>query len=233
MKCRMIDSAKYRWMFSAFCTFLLLPVIYILFLRSFNEPSGSVFSNDVFDNPVSVVTVIKKRKKSVPVQKLEKKVAVQKESVIAREPEKKEKIEETADEPMDSQTEETSETETAENTEESESTENISENTEPSLSESEIKALADYKSYALGRIASKKTYPYSARSKGFEGKVRALVVINTDGSVSKMELLDKCEHEVLNEAVLSAVKKSAPFKKLPEGQKDLTLTFVMDFSLKK
>jgi len=60
-----------------------------------------------------------------------------------------------------------------------------------------------------------------------EGKVRVRVVINSDGSVVAMELLEKCEHEVLNEACLEAIKKAAPFKKMPEGQDLMTLTFVM------
>lgn len=179
------------------------------------------------ENTVSIVTV-KKRKKVAPVQKIEKKLTVQKENVIPREQKIEEKIEETQENPPD----EPAESEASENPEEAASTENMSEYVEPSLSDSEKKALASYKSYALGRIASKKMYPYSARSKGLEGKVRARVVINPDGSLSETGLLEKCEHEILNEACLSAIKKSAPFKKMPKGQKSLTLIFVMDFSLK-
>lgn len=179
------------------------------------------------ENTVSIVTV-KKRKKVAPIPKIEKKLTVPKENVIPREQKIEEKIEETQENPPD----EPAESEASENPEEAASTENISESAELSLSDSEKKALASYKSYALGRIASKKMYPYSARSKGLEGKVRVRIVINPDGSVSETELLEKCEHEILNEACLSAIKKSAPFKKMPKGQKSLTLIFVMDFSLK-
>jgi TonB family protein len=160
------------------------------------------------------------------------------ENVIPREPQIEQQIEESHEnqiaEPIESELAESSEnTENVEDTEDVGSVESIAEHAEPSLSDSQTKALASYKSYALGRIASKKTYPYAARSQGLEGKVRARVVIHSDGTVAEAELLEKCEHEVLNEACLDAIKKAAPFKKMPKGQKSMTLTFVMDFSLKE
>lgn len=221
---------KSRWICSSFCTIFLVCVTFIAPLWNF-QSDGITSSDSSLENTVSVVTVTKKRKKVAPVQKVEKKLTESKENMIPRE----NKIEEKIEKNQEYQTEETTESEIAENaecSEESDSTENISENAEPVLSDSEKKSLASYKSYALGRIASKKTYPYSARSKGLEGKVRVHLVINPDGSLSETEILEKCEHDVLNEACLSAIKKSAPFKKMKKGQKALSLTFVMDFSLK-
>lgn len=221
-----LNCGKNRWICSAFCTLFLVSLIFMLpFMNLYTGLTSAPESSS--ENTVSIVTV-KKRKKVAPVQKIEKKVTVPKENVIPREQKVEEKIEETQENPPD----EPSESEASENQEGAASTENISESAEPSLSDSEKKALASYKSYALGRIASKKNYPYSARSKGLEGKVRARIVINSDGSVLETEILEKCEHELLNEACLSAIKKSAPFKKMPKGQKSLSLTFVMDFSLK-
>ncbi len=219
--------ARSRWLCSAACTSFLVCMTFIAPLWNF-QADGIAATESNIENTVSVVTVTKKRKKVAPVQKIEKKITVPKENVIPREQKVEEKIEETQENPPD----EPAESEASENPEEAASTENMSESAEPSLSDSEKKALASYKSYALGRIASKKMYPYSARSKGLEGKVRARIVINPDGSLSETELLEKCEHEILNEACLSAIKKSAPFKKMPKGQKALTLIFVMDFSLK-
>ena len=91
---------------------------------------------------------------------------------------------------------------------------------------------AAYKSYALGRIASKKTYPYRARSNGLEGRVRVRIVINPDGSLAQMDILEPSEHDILNTACLTAIKKAAPFKKMSAGMTAMTLSFVMDFSLK-
>lgn len=92
-------------------------------------------------------------------------------------------------------------------------------------------AVVSYKSYVLGRIASKKSYPYKARSKGFEGKVRVRIVINPDGTLAQIELLAPSEHSILNKACIAAIKKAAPFKKMARGMSALTLSFVMDFSL--
>lgn len=92
-------------------------------------------------------------------------------------------------------------------------------------------AAAAYKSYALGRIASKKTYPYAARSKGFEGRVRVRIVINPDGTLAQTEILEPSEHEILNKACLAAIKKASPFKKMASGMGAMTLSFVMDFAL--
>jgi len=96
----------------------------------------------------------------------------------------------------------------------------------------DAKAVATYKSYALGRIASKKTYPYTARSNGFEGRVRVRIIINPDGTLAQMDILEPSEHEILNKACLAAIKKAAPFKKMASGMSAMTLSFVMDFSLK-
>lgn len=95
-----------------------------------------------------------------------------------------------------------------------------------------VKAAAAYKSYALGRIASKKTYPYTARSNGFEGRVRVSIVINPDGTLAQTDILEPSEYEILNKACLTAIKKAAPFKKMSSGMTAMTLSFVMDFSLK-
>ena len=95
-----------------------------------------------------------------------------------------------------------------------------------------VKAAAAYKSYALGRIASKKTYPYTARSNGFEGRVRVRIVINPDGTLAQTDILEPSEYEILNKACLTAIKKAAPFKKMSSGMTAMTLSFVMDFSLK-
>lgn len=229
-----MNCPRSRWICSAVCTIFFISLFFIF---PFRDVSCGINSTPELskENSVSIVSVTKK-KKTAPVQKIEKKVSAPKENVIAKKPileqaveEKRKYIEESMEENVSESVPEENLQPGMENTETS--GENISE--EPSLLDSEKKALASYKSYALARIASKKTYPYSARSQHLEGKVRVRVVINPDGSVVAMELLEKCEHEVLNEACLEAIKKAAPFKKMPEGQEAMTLTFVMDYSLKE
>lgn len=92
-------------------------------------------------------------------------------------------------------------------------------------------AEADYRQYVLQRIAAKKTYPRSARSKEQEGRVRLSITIQQDGSLGQVQVIEASPHSLLNEASLVAVQKAAPFKKMPAGMESLSLTFSMDYSL--
>ena len=231
-----LNRGRNRWIFSVFCTFALFFTILAVPLWNFQNQGNA--SEPAVEKSVSLVSVAKRKKKAVPVQKtapakkVEKKLNVPKKNVIPRKPKVEEKIEASEEKIVEN----VSEAAPVEDVESSaENAESSSENALPGpvLSDSEKKALASYKSYALGRIASKKVYPYPARSKGLEGKVRVRIVINPDGNVSETEILEKSEHEILNEACLAAVKKASPFKKMKKGQNAMTLTFTMDFSLEK
>lgn len=90
---------------------------------------------------------------------------------------------------------------------------------------------AEYRQYVLQRIAAKKTYPRSARSKEQEGRVRLSITIQQDGSLGNLHVVEASPHSLLNEASLVAVQKAAPFKKMPAGMEELNLTFSMDYSL--
>lgn len=105
-------------------------------------------------------------------------------------------------------------------------------NFENSITENEIKIEEDYKQYVLKRIASKKVYPLSARTKSQEGKVRIHAIIDFDGKLILAEIISPCDFEILNEAALNAIKESAPFKKMKNSKRNLDFTFTMDFSLK-
>ena len=90
---------------------------------------------------------------------------------------------------------------------------------------------AEYRQYVLQRIAAKKTYPRSARSKEQEGRVRVSITLRQDGSLGQVQVIEASQHSLLNEASLVAVQKAAPFKKMPAGMESLSLTFSMDYSL--
>ena len=90
---------------------------------------------------------------------------------------------------------------------------------------------AEYRQYVLQRIATKKTYPRSARSKEQEGRVRISITVQRDGSLGQVQVIEASQHSLLNEASLVAVQKAAPFKKMPAGMEELNLTFSMDYSL--
>ena len=219
-----------RWISSALCTMTLVAVLFCLPVWGIRSTTAvSNVSNTVMSEVHIVKRVPKKASPVVQETVRPKKVptipAPSAEPVPVPEPEPAE----VPDEPAEMPTEETPDDTSASDTGESESHNTAAED---SFSRTQdAKAVATYKSYALGRIASKKTYPYTARSRGFEGRVRVRIVINTDGTLAQTDILEPSEYEMLNKACLAAIKKAAPFKKMASGMSAMTLSFVMDFSL--
>lgn len=238
-----------RWISSALCTMALVAVLFCL--PVWNIRSTAAVSN-VSNTAMSEVHIVKRIPKKAPpaVQKTVQPKTVptipapSAEPVPVPEPEPAEAPDEQSESPdePDKMPESETSNEAAAAGELSDEalsagTDESNTNNAPSVPSAEdhtqdAKALATYKSYALGRIASKKTYPYTARSKGLEGKVRVRIVINPDGTLAQTDILEPSEHEILNKACLTAIKKAAPFKKMASGMNAMTLSFVMDFSLK-
>lgn len=223
-----------RWISSALCTMTLVAVLFCLPVWGIRSAAAV---SHVSNTAMSEVHIVKRVPKKAPPVVQEtvrpKKVptipAPSAEPVPVPEPEPAE----VPDEPAEIPTEETPDDTSASDTGESESNNTAAVvGAEDSFSHTQdAKAVATYKSYALGRIASKKTYPYTARSRGFEGRVRVRIVINTDGTLAQTDILEPSEYEMLNKACLAAIKKAAPFKKMASGMSAMTLSFVMDFSL--
>lgn len=224
-----------RWISSALCTMTLVAILFCLPVWGIR--SAASVSN-VSTTVMSEVHIVKRAPKKAPpaVQKAvqPKKVptipAPSAEPVPVPEPDAAEVPDEPAEMPIEETPDDTSASDTGESAANDASSVPSAEN---SFSHTQdAKAVATYKSYALGRIASKKTYPYTARSNGFEGKVRVRIVINPDGTLAQTDILEPSEYEILNKACLTAIKKAAPFKKMASGMSAMTLSFVMDFSLK-
>lgn len=221
-----------RWISSALCTAALVAVLFCLPFWGIRSSSSSPASI-VSDTTVSNVRIVKRAPKQAPavvqpVQNERIPAVPAKTAETIPVPEPKEKPEQ-AEEPSAKAPEEPFE-QAAEAVDETSYV--AAGDVADSFSHThDAKAAATYKSYVLGRIASKKTYPYAARSKGLEGKVRARAVINPDGTLADAVILTPCEYELLNTACLAAIKKAAPFKKMSAGMGVLTVSFVMDFSL--
>ena len=232
-----------RWISSALCTAALVAVLFCLPFWGIRSSSSSPASI-VSDTTVSNVRIVKRAPKQTPavVQPVQNEsipaVPIKPaETIPVPEPkEKPEQAEETSaeapEEPFEQAAEAVDETSSVAAGEGTTSDAANAGDVADSFSHThDAKAAATYKSYVLGRIASKKMYPYAARSNGLEGKVRARAVINPDGTLADAVILTPCEYELLNTACLAAIKKAAPFKKMSAGMGVLTVSFVMDFSL--
>ena len=216
-----------RWISSALCTLAIVAVLFCLpfwGIRSASSSQASIVS----DTTVSNVRIVQRPAKKAP-------AAVHNKSVPAVPAKPAETIPSPKPETPAEELEQAEAVDESPSADASESTVSDTANaggTVDSFSHTQgAKAAATYKSYVLGRIASKKTYPYAARSSGLEGKVRARIVINPDGTLAEAVILEPSEYELLNSACLAAIKKSAPFRKMTSGANAMTLSFVMDFSL--
>ena len=221
-----------RWISSALCTMTLVGVLFCL--PVWNIRSAAAASN-VSNTAMSEVHIVKRLSKKAPpvVQKTVQPKKVPTIPASSAEPVPVPEPAEVPNEPAETPTEETPDDTSASDIGESESNNTAAvTGAEDSFSHTQdAKAVATYKSYALGRIASKKTYPYTARSNGFEGRVRVRIVINPDGTLAQTDILEPSEYEILNKACLTAIKKASPFKKMESDMSAMTLSFVMDFSL--
>ena len=224
-----------RWISSALCTLAIVAVLFCLpfwGIRSASSSQASIVS----DTTVSTVRIVQRPAKKAPAAVANKSVpavpAKPAETIPSPKPETPAEELEQTEAPEEPSAEAVDESPSADASESTVSDTANAGGTVDSFSHTQgAKAAATYKSYVLGRIASKKTYPYAARSSGLEGKVRARIVINPDGTLAEAVILEPSEYELLNSACLAAIKKSAPFRKMTSGASAMTLSFVMDFSL--
>lgn len=233
-----------RWINSALITLLVLVLAFSLPLwaelpQNHSETQDGLFNEEIEKVTAATVALLQQRVKATPVTKTVPPniptVPARQEPqeipppVVQEEVQDEQAVEETTEEPMEEVTQETQE-----HTEEQlgESPAPSQSGQAPSKPGSNHKAAeADYRQYVLQRIAAKKTYPRSARSKEQEGRVRLSITIQQDGSLGNLHVVEASPHSLLNEASLVAVQKAAPFKKMPAGMEELNLTFSMDYSL--
>ena len=224
-----------RWISSALCTLAIVAVLFCLpfwGIRSASSSQASIVSDTTVSNVRIVQRPAKKAPKAVHNKSVPAVPAKPAETIPSPKPETPAEELEQTEAPEEPSAEAVDESPSADASESTVSDTANAGGTVDSFSHTQgAKAAATYKSYVLGRIASKKTYPYAARSSGVEGKVRARIVINPDGTLAEAVILEPSEYELLNSACLAAIKKSAPFRKMTSGANAMTLSFVMDFSL--
>jgi protein TonB len=72
-------------------------------------------------------------------------------------------------------------------------------------------------------------YPRSAAERGEEGTCLLKITINRDGTVKDVRLMEPTGHRDLDEEAMAAVRKGAPYGKLPSAYKEETLTIFIFF----
>ena len=64
-------------------------------------------------------------------------------------------------------------------------------------------------------------YPTQARAQGITGEVRLMVIINNDGNIKAIRLLESSNSTILDEAAKQSVRQAAPFGKFTEDMQDI------------
>ena len=65
-------------------------------------------------------------------------------------------------------------------------------------------------------------YPEEAKQRRLAGDVRLMVILNSQGGIRAIRLLESSGHPVLDEAAKASVRRSMPFGRFDEGMKDIT-----------
>jgi protein TonB len=86
-----------------------------------------------------------------------------------------------------------------------------------STTQREKTLLNRYLQEVAAKIHAVKQYPRNARKEGWEGTVVIKLHILPTGKVEKIELAEKSQYDVLNEAALQAITKAQPFPKFYRG----------------
>ena len=92
----------------------------------------------------------------------------------------------------------------------------------------------DYFDMVRMKIENRKQYPKAAREKHIEGRVLVRFAITADGQVSSLKIAKSAGHEILDRAVVEAVRNAAPFPRPPAAlfkEKTLAVELVVLFEL--
>ena len=94
------------------------------------------------------------------------------------------------------------------------------------------RALDKYLSSLQVIIASTKKYPEAARKSGMEGKATIQFTLLKNGEVKDIQLISKTNYPILNKEAVNAIKRAAPFSRIPDEIGKSHLEIVLPFRFK-
>ena len=87
------------------------------------------------------------------------------------------------------------------------------------LTESQINPIHDLLALIRKKIENAKMYPHWAREAGYEGITKIRFAILSDGQLGRVSIIDSSGYDILDNAAITAIEKSAPFPALPNSLK--------------
>lgn len=94
--------------------------------------------------------------------------------------------------------------------------------------------LSNYLGKVISRLHRQKRYPKSARRKKIQGTAVVAFVINANGSIGNLRIRRSAGHAMLDQAVLSMVRRAAPFPPIPakSGKKRMPISVPVKFAVR-
>lgn len=94
--------------------------------------------------------------------------------------------------------------------------------------------LSNYLGKVISRLHRQKRYPKSARRKKIQGTAVVAFIINANGSIGNLRIRRSAGHAMLDQAVLSMVRRAAPFPPIPakSGKKRMPISVPVKFAVR-
>lgn len=186
------------------------------------QPTASKGENKVAE--AKKVKAVKPKPKPVEKKKIVKKVEKKEVALPKPEPVVEKQIvpevEEIIEEPEVNEVEEVIEAETDESSVEEEvltATNNLESNSlvDNSAAASQARYVKNHFLYIKEKIQKQIVYPRIARRRGIQGKTVISFVIQADGSVKDLKIVESSGYDILDRNAIKTVKRAAPFPKPP------------------
>lgn len=100
------------------------------------------------------------------------------------------------------------------------------------LSVEAILAQQDYTTNIIAKIYQSVSYPRAAINRNWEGSVRASITVLRDGTVEGVQLVEECDHAILNTAVKEAIENASPFPPIPDAVQAGSLEMMVPVAFK-
>ncbi|WP_051234750.1 TonB family protein [Marinimicrobium agarilyticum] len=100
----------------------------------------------------------------------------------------------------------------------------------PLLTAESLRAQQLYFSDLMRTILKNTAYPRRALQRGQEGEIRVAVVIDRNGEIAGMEMLEESSHALLNREAERAIREAAPFPKVPDAIRGEIYEFSVPFT---
>ena len=94
-----------------------------------------------------------------------------------------------------------------------------------------LKFKENYITRVYRKLSKNKYYPEIEQEMGHTGVINVKFIIQSNGTIKKLEIVKKCRYRRLNQAALTTIKESIPFPRLEDGLNELAVNINIVYKL--